>query len=475
MPGTVHARVLENRFARLLLHFLVAMPILLLPFFLGGARPWFWAPIAGLFMIGISIYLWIEGEGPALTAGVPKKTLIVGAVFIGYPLLQVVPLPLPLLSILDADRALWLQRASDVTGLRAGLTSVSYMPLTTLFAVFWCIFLFIFALVFIKTCKEKNFIDWFLRLLFLLASAEAVYGLLQVLIPSMGVLWESAGSGDARGTFVNRNHYAAFLGMIWPVLLAYLLSRSKTLSQGEARSYYEQEEASQIRQKQAFMAFLIGIVLLALVFSESRGGILGALISLTVFTVFGRINTKGMIGFVIAGWVVMIFYGSIIGFQGILERFDVLEEGASGRFRIWEDSWRLIRDHFMTGTGLDTFPMAIRLYQSHLTDQNQIVHAHNDYLELMAEFGLPFASVVILTVWGYVIWAAGRIWKLKPAAAGSLPKISAETRQALQRRLIRAGALAGGTAFLVHSLAEFNWQIPANQLYFIILLVLMNL
>ena len=36
-------------------------------------------------------------------------------------------------------------------------------------------------------------------------------------------------------------------------------------------------------------------------------------------------------------------------------------------------------------------------------------------------------------------------------------------------KLIRIGALAGSAAFLSHTWVDFNWQIPANQLYFVIL------
>jgi hypothetical protein len=44
----------------------------------------------------------------------------------------------------------------------------------------------------------------------------------------------------------------------------------------------------------------------------------------------------------------------------------------------------------------------------------------------------------------------------------------------MRRRWLAVGALAGGAAFLLHSLVELNGQIPANQLYFVLLLVLMS-
>ena len=46
------------------------------------------------------------------------------------------------------------------------------------------------------------------------AFLEAVYGHIQALVPSLGVLWVdhiNAYLGNARGTYINRNHFAGFL------------------------------------------------------------------------------------------------------------------------------------------------------------------------------------------------------------------------------------------------------------------------
>ncbi len=60
-----------------------------------------------------------------------------------------------------------------------------------------------------------------------LAVLEAIYGLIQALIPSLGVLWVDYIKnylGDARGTFINRNHFAGFIEMVWPLALGYTLA-----------------------------------------------------------------------------------------------------------------------------------------------------------------------------------------------------------------------------------------------------------
>ena len=88
------------------------------------------------------------------------------------------------------------------------------------------------------------------------------------------------------------------------------------------------------------------------------------------------------------------------------------------RIKIWGDTLRLIEDHWLTGTGLGTHPEVIRLYQSHLTDQFDIVHAHSDYLELAADLGVPVAAAMILALWGYWWVCAVRLARMREGVGG---------------------------------------------------------
>jgi O-antigen ligase len=366
--------------------------------------------------------------------------------------------------------------AEDVALAPSGFFSISYSPLVSFFSALWWVFLAAYALLFREVIREGRSLNWFYNLLFWIVGFEALYGLLQTLNPSLGVLWESAGQGVARGTFVNRNHYAAFLGMLWPVLLTYMLSAKTAFSNTTSASHSDLEKKKSKGQKNWFLGFIIGLVLLGLFFSQSRAGIIGALIALTVIVAFGkRWRKKGMVGLLVGCWLVMFAYGSIMGFQDILSRFDILGKDAPGRLEIWEDTWRLIQDHWLTGTGLGTFAEAIRVYQSHLTDKFDIVHAHNDYLELAGELGVPVAATMVILVWGYW-WACARelLRKSGMGVQARGERAAAEAERKENRRLLALGALAGGAAFLWHSWVDFNWQIPANQLYFIVLLVLMK-
>jgi len=454
---------------------LLGVPLVLLPLLLGGARPWFWSVVAGLFILGLA---WSIGSRRELyrNESISKKWLVALGLLLVYPIVQSVPLTSQLIRHLSPHIILWKTMAEDVALAPSGFFSISYSPLVSFFSALWWVFLAAYALLFREVIREGRSLNWFYNLLFWIVGFEALYGLLQTLNPSLGVLWESAGQGVARGTFVNRNHYAAFLGMLWPVLLTYMLSAKTAFSNTTSASHSDLEKKKSKGQKNWFLGFIIGLVLLGLFFSQSRAGIIGALIALTVIVAFGkRWRKKGMVGLLVGCWLVMFAYGSIMGFQDILSRFDILGKDAPGRLEIWEDTWRLIQDHWLTGTGLGTFAEAIRVYQSHLTDKFDIVHAHNDYLELAGELGVPVAATMVILVWGYW-WACARelLRKSGMGVQARGERAAAEAERKENRRLLALGALAGGAAFLWHSWVDFNWQIPANQLYFIVLLVLMK-
>jgi O-antigen ligase len=401
-----------------------------------------------------------------------------------YPFLQCLPLPASWMAQLNPHLMQWKKLAGSITLVSSGSASISYEPLVSFFSGLWWVFLVGYALLFRKAVREETSLNWLFTLLFWVAGSEALYGLLQTLIPSLGVLWESAGQGVARGTFVNRNHYAAFLGMLWPLLLAYQFCLGLPSSDNRRVASLKLEQQKENQQKRWFLGFVIGLMLLALVFSQSRGGIMAALLSLTVFVGFGKkYRRKGMVAVLLGSWVVMLLFGSIIGFEGVLTRFNQLDMDSSERVKIWGDTMRLIGDHWLTGTGLGTYPEVIRVYQSHLTDQFAIVHAHNDYLELAGDLGVPMALLLILLAWGYWGKCARRMVRRTQFwdEEGGTEDRSAEHEalpmdrgQVEKRRLLALGALAGGAAFLFQSWVEFNWQIPANQFYFMVLLVLMK-
>ena len=113
------------------------------------------------------------------------------------------------------------------------------------------------------------------------------------------------------------------------------------------------------------------------------------------------------------------------------------------------------KDYPVFGSGLGSFPVVIPRYSGDGTAV-AYTHAHNDYLEFGAEAGAIGLSLLGLMV------------LLSFAAALRAQYLR---RDPLMRGLSFA-AMMGILALMIHSAVDFNLQIPANALAFMLLLAL---
>ena len=444
--GTRHRH--QDRYLRNLIFF----PLVFLPVLFGGARPWIWQGVTGLFFMGLAVWLLRHEMLPL--ARMPRILRIAAVSLLCIPVLQAVPLPVAVQEFLSPVRATWTRGLQEFGSTFS--TSLSYDPLTTWMHFAWWAFLCIFAWLLYQaiTSKASKYPTWLLHGLFLLAGFEALYGILQALLPSLGVLWDidpSTGlayKGYARGTFINRNHFAAFLGLIWPLLLGYLLIL-KTPRKMEF-ILGKRARAQELNQKKAVGIFCLGLVILGLFFSQSRGGILAAVLAFTLLFFLAGLRQKRVAIVLVGCWAVMIGYGAFIGFEGISKRFERIDSDFLVRYEIWQDGWTAVLDHPLTGTGLGTYPSVGRAYQNAIDPRMRAHHAHNDYLEATVEMGFP-AAALILGIWGLWLHRAHLLWRGR------------ETMDP-DRLVLAAASLAGLGGYMLHAWVEFNNAIPANQL-----------
>ena len=241
------------------------------------------------------------------------------------------------------------------------------------------------------------------------------------------------------GPFVNHNHFAGFVELISPPGLAMLLT-------GTVR-----------RDKLPLLIFLCVLPIGALALSASRGGITCFLVEcvLLIFAVPRGAHQKRQ--WLIAGGVatMALFLAIWLGIGGTVERFERLARGDLSRDRrvsMYRDTWQIVHDHPWTGTGLGTFETVFPHYESYY-DGLVVDHAHNDYLELLADTGL----VGGMCTFGFLSLLAWR-------GASNLRRTRSPVCQSLY-----AGSLVACTGLLLHSLVDFNFHIPSNALLFLIL------
>ena len=285
------------------------------------------------------------------------------------------------------------------------------------------------------------------RLAFLLVLTSfliSLYGLIQTLSGAEKVLWQAKEfhRGFVTGTYMNRNHFAGFVELALGIAVGFLFSALR--------------ERRFVRV--FFSAGIVWVIIAALFLSGSRGGLASFMISLALFSVllaragkrqsirglFFLLLLFGLAAFLLAG---QPWFGRLTGESGY--------ELAHGRPVVWENTLRLIQNHGWKGTGLGGFAWVFPQFQS---ERLQVFwdHAHNDYLELAAELGLP-AFFLALSCFGILGWRVIR---------------------SLHRLGTRPFRLVGGifvslTSFAIHGLSDFNFAIPANRLLFIFLFSMM--
>jgi len=212
-----------------------------------------------------------------------------------------------------------------------------------------------------------------------------------------------------------------------------------------------------VRRERLFLVALFAMVpIVALLLSASRGGIVSfavQMLLLFLLLLIRRIRSR----FVIAGGVVVLcalIFVSWIGVQQVLTRFagiQTLEVSAGKRAAMRQGTWRLFLDHPLLGTGLGTFEIVFPPYDS-VYDGKIANHAHNDYLEVLAETG--------------IVGGLCCLWFLWVVQLQSLRGM-AELGESFGSALNLAGLVAC-SGILVHSLVDFNLHIPANALLFFV-------
>jgi O-antigen ligase len=289
-----------------------------------------------------------------------------------------------------------------------------------------------------RTLEDWRDFVWFGMFFGFLVS---LFAILQHLTSNGKLYWfrEIRSGGLPFGPYVNRNHFAGFAELVLPLALVPLIL-------GRVR-----------RERWPVVGLFAVLPVGALFLSASRGGIVSFGVELGVLALVmilrRTIGKQLLAGAAIL--LVALLLVSWLGLGQILQRLStvqLLEVTAGKRASMRADTWRIFLDHPFAGTGLGTLQIVYPPYET-LYDGKIVNHAHNDYLEALAETGIAGGLCCAWFIGVLLAKSVKRLRQLNNSFAGAL----------------QLSGFIACTGFLVHSFVDFNLHIPANALLFFLM------
>jgi O-antigen ligase len=364
---------------------------------------------------------------------------------------QLVPLPLSLWSRLsphaiDVDRALRLDAATQLPATHAlsldpNATAWALALGASYLALFWCARA-IFADGGVRmTTRGISALGLGLTMLVAIQRATAPKLLYWT--------WRPMNPGASPyGPFVNRNSLACWLAMAVPLIVGYAVARhqSRPAATGSTAA---------IDSTQLWLGGAAVLMTGGLLGSLSRGGIFGGAIGLIVFVVLSRtrLSRAGGLAWIVAALIGMVAFATLYANLGALalRMQETTELGEWGRRVIWRDTWPMVSDFRSTGVGAGAYQQGMLFYQQ-ASRQFFFNHAHNEYLQLLAEGGILLAVPAALALAAGIAMMVGHLRTDRSAIFW-----------------IRAGAIAGIAAAAVQSIWDTALRTPANGVLFAVI------
>lgn len=396
----------------------------------GSVEPWSQA-IVGIASAAVFLsFAFSMKTAPA--SGDAREIIVTMTLLLLYPVFQLIPLPVSAVGLLH-------RRFTEIVSLGPappGFHSVTLYPFATgteLSRMLICFMVFSAAAFGVRGREKAHRV---IRVLSIFGFAIALFGIIQHATWNGKIYWFRSLSqgGTPFGPFVNRNHFAGFLGMLIPLALGIAFT-SRSL------------------EKKIMYSFFAVVMAIGLFFSLSRGGIVSFFAAVLVFSfvIFARgWSGKKLIIPVFLFVLVLAVYLLSLGISPVIERFARTDVTGEQRLAAWLGTLSAFADFPAFGSGLGTFEHVFKIYKpgslTLLWD-----HAHNDYLELLLEAGI--AGTVLAAIFLYFV-------------------IGAILRRDWQGRGVYMGAafIASIAAMAVHSAVDFNLHILSNAVLFSLIL-----
>jgi hypothetical protein len=382
-----------------------------------------------------------------------KYEILFLSLFLVLILCQMIPIPPEIMKIIS-PKTYELRHTLAVTTpqseIRIPHWTISFVPFATKIEFFkWLILIgFCFFLIHWRFLEGRYQTTHHLLIVILLVGTfESLYGMLEFFSGHHHILHLDGSYmvSSVTGTFINRNYFAGYLSMVIPLSIGFLWSREAV--QGSQFGGWRHRLAS-LDGRELLIGFGIIVMVLGLLFSASRMGILSLLLSFSLSSLLFK-NPRGERRF--SKTVVFIFglallWAAWIGLDAVISPFFSASENFKTRWMIWVNTFQILKDFPLFGSGLGTFSQIFPMYRTFYI-QGLVTHSENDFLQLASEVGfLGFGLLLAVFLYFFLKAVAG---------VCSLPHREPQ-------RYVGIGGLVGILALMFDSVVERNLQIPAN-------------
>ena len=299
------------------------------------------------------------------------------------------------------------------------------------------LFLFLCVQVFHTLQDWRGFVWFGMGFGFLIS----VFGILQHLTFNGKLYWvrELTYGGVPFGPYVNRNHFAGLMELLIPLALVPLV-------------------LGKVRRERLTVVGLFAVMPIAALFlSASRGGIVSFLVQFALL-IYLLLRRRGLAKSLLAVSAVLLAALTIVTWLGvgqILQRFSsmqTLEVTEGKRAAMRRGAWHIFLDHPLAGTGLGTLEIVYPPYET-LYDAKVVNHAHNDYLEALAETG-ALGGLCCAWFLGVLLFKSLSLFRQRDFSFPGALQLS---------------GIVACAGFLVHALVDFNFHIPSNLWLFFLM------
>ena len=280
--------------------------------------------------------------------------------------------------------------------------------------------------------------------------------------------WKPADEGaEPFGPFVNRNHFATWAVMAIPLLAGYLTAHASVRHGSRSPDGWRRNLVSAFDGRAWLLLSSTTMLIVALAASLSRSGLLGLAAALVCGALLaaggprtdhpvGGAPRTGRAGALIAvvAAVALLAVAIQVGPGTIAHRLATTRTAVADRLTIWHDTLPVLRDFWLTGTGVGTYLTSMAVYQR--SSPGVIFNqAHNHYVQVAAEGGILVGVPVLFA--------------LASLARAVLASLRADRSPMYW---IRVGGAAGLCGVAVQSVWETGLTIPANAAFAAVLAAL---